>query len=102
MAAAGAVGASIEDRGYGGETRQPRDEPYDVGLASDRIQAAVQAARSLPFPFVVTARCENFLVGRLDLSDTIDRLQVYQDACADCLYAPGLATTTQGGERRSR
>jgi 2-methylisocitrate lyase-like PEP mutase family enzyme len=86
-AAAGVVGGSIEDS----TTRQ--DHPiYDKHHAADRIAAAAEAARSLPFAFTLTARAENYLYGRPDLSDTIARLQAYQQAGADVLYAPGLST----------
>ncbi len=54
------------------------------------MQAAVEAARALPFPFMLTARAENFLYGRTDLDDTIRRLQAFEAAGADVLYAPGL------------
>jgi 2-methylisocitrate lyase-like PEP mutase family enzyme len=88
-AAAGAVGGSIEDLdGRGGDL-------FDIGLAVDRIAAAVGVARSLPFDFVVTARCESFGIGRPDLAATIARLQAYQSAGADVLYAPALATSEQ-------
>jgi 2-methylisocitrate lyase-like PEP mutase family enzyme len=84
-AAAGAAGASIEDAAPG------RSEPqYPRGLAVERIAAAVEARVSLPAPFTLTARAENFLVGPPDLGDTIARLQAYQEAGADVLYAPGL------------
>jgi 2-methylisocitrate lyase-like PEP mutase family enzyme len=63
---------------------------YDLNLAVQRIRAASEAARSLPFTFTLTARAENYLVGRPDLKDTIRRLQAYQEAGADVLYAPGL------------
>jgi 2-methylisocitrate lyase-like PEP mutase family enzyme len=86
-AAAGAVGGSIEDA-----TGRPADPIYSRELAADRIRAAVEVARSLPFPFTLTARAENYLYGCPDLSDTIARLQSYQEAGADVLYAPGLAT----------
>jgi 2-methylisocitrate lyase-like PEP mutase family enzyme len=86
-AAAGLVGASIED----GTTR-PEDPLYEHRLAAARVRAAVEAARSLPFPFTLTARAENYLVGRPDLDDTIRRLQSYQEAGADVLYAPGLTS----------
>jgi 2-methylisocitrate lyase-like PEP mutase family enzyme len=86
-AAAGLVGASIED----GTTR-PEDPLYEHRLAAARVRAAVEAARSLPFPFTLTARAENYLVGRPDLADTIRRLQSYQEAGADVLYAPGLTS----------
>ena len=58
----------------------------------ERVRAAVEAARSLPFPFTLTARAENYLHGRPDLADTIRRLEEYQEAGADVLYAPGLAS----------
>lgn len=85
-AAAGLAGASIED-----STGRPDDPLYEHGHAAERVRAAVEVARSLPFPFTVTARAENYLVGRPDLEDTIKRLQAYQEAGADVLYAPGLA-----------
>ena len=59
-------------------------------MAVDRVRAATETARSLPFPFVLTARTENFLNGRPDLNDTIRRLQAFEEAGADVLYAPGL------------
>jgi 2-methylisocitrate lyase-like PEP mutase family enzyme len=86
-AQAGAVGGAIEDST--GEAAQPL---LDIALAQDRIRAAAEAARALPFPFMLTARAENFFVGRPDLADTIRRLQAYQDAGADVLFAPGLKT----------
>src|SRR5262249_10153128 len=61
-------------------------------LAVERVRAAVAVARALPFAFTLTARAENYLHGRADLKDTIARLQAYQEAGADVLYAPGLAT----------
>lgn len=86
-AAAGLVGGSIEDS----TTR--RDDPiYEIERAAERVRAAAEAARSLPFTFTLTARAENYLFGRTDLKDTIKRLQAYQDAGADVLYAPGLST----------
>jgi len=84
---AGLVGGSIED-----STGRPAQPIYDQGLATERVRAAVEAARSFSFPFTLTARAENYLVGRPDLKDTIARLQAYQEAGADVLYAPGLAT----------
>jgi len=84
-AAAGAVGGSIED-----STGRPDDPIYDQGFAAERVRAAVEAARSISFPFTLTARAENFITGRPDLGDTIRRLQAYQEAGADVLYAPGL------------
>jgi len=86
-AAAGVVGGSIEDA-----TRQPDNPIYELEYAVERVRAAVEAARFLPFPFTLTARAENYLHGRPDLKDTIKRLQQYQEAGADVLYAPGLAT----------
>jgi 2-methylisocitrate lyase-like PEP mutase family enzyme len=85
-ATAGLVGGSIED------STGRRDAPvYELSHAADRVRAAVEAARSQPFPFTLTARAENFIVGRPDLADTIARLQAYQEAGADVLYAPGVA-----------
>ncbi len=85
-AATGLVGGSIEDADY------LRASPlYEPGLATERVRAAAEAARALPFPFTLTARAENFLAGRPDLDDTIRRLQAYQEAGADVLYAPGLS-----------
>lgn len=86
-AAAGLAGGSIED-----STDRAEQSIYDLEHAADRVRAAAEAARALPFPFTLTARCENFLIGRRDLADTIRRLQRYQEAGADVLYAPGLAT----------
>jgi 2-methylisocitrate lyase-like PEP mutase family enzyme len=86
-AAAGAVGGSIEDA-----TERPDEPIYDLELAAERVEAAVEAARSLPFAFTLTARAENYLHGRPNLNDTIARLQAYQAAGADVLYAPGLTT----------
>ena len=67
------------------------DKPlYDLGHAAERVAAAVQAARGLSFPFTLTARAENFLRGNPDLDDTIKRLQAFEKAGADVLFAPGL------------
>ena len=66
---------------------------YELAHAVERVRAAVEAARSLPHPFVLTARAENLIVGRPDLADTIRRLQAYQEAGADVLFAPGVATS---------
>ncbi len=86
-AAAGLVGGSIED------STGRRDDPvYEVEHAAERIRAAVEAKRSLSFAFTLTARAENHIVGRPYLADTIKRLQAYQEAGADVLYAPGLIT----------
>lgn len=84
-AAVGLVGASIEDAT--GDKDRPR---YDIGQATERIAAAVEAARGLGFPFTLTARTENFLRGNPDLDDTIRRLQAFEKAGADVLMAPGL------------
>ncbi|MFZ0910285.1 MAG: isocitrate lyase/phosphoenolpyruvate mutase family protein [Candidatus Acidiferrales bacterium] len=86
-AAAGVVGGSIEDA-----TGRPDNPIYEMHHAADRVRAAAVAARSLAFPFTLTARAENYLHGRPDLRDTIARLQAYQEAGADVLYAPGLST----------
>ncbi|MEU6917443.1 isocitrate lyase/PEP mutase family protein [Streptomyces olindensis] len=84
-AEAGLVGASIEDA-----TGDPGDPVRPLREAADRVAAAVDAARALPFPFTLTARAENHLHGRDDLKDTIARLQAYEEAGADVLYAPAL------------
>ena len=84
-AEAGVVGGSIEDA-----TGQDDKPIYDFGLAVERVAAAAEVARSLPFPFTFTARAENFLHGRRDLDDTVKRLQAFAKAGADVLYAPGL------------
>jgi len=84
-AAVGLVAGSIED-----QTGDDQDPIYEFGLAVDRVRAAVDTARSLPFHFVLTARAENYLNGRPDLKDTIRRLQAFEEAGADVLYAPGL------------
>ena len=86
VAAAGAVGGSIED--YDRAT----DQIYGRSQAAERIAAAAEAARGLGFPFTLTARAENYLHGHPDLDDTIGRLQAYEQAGADVLYAPGLRT----------
>jgi 2-methylisocitrate lyase-like PEP mutase family enzyme len=82
---AGCVGGSIED--YTGDKANPI---YGFNLAVERVYAAVETARKLPIPFVLTARAENMIHGRLDLDDTIKRLQAFEQAGADVLYAPGL------------
>ena len=84
-AGAGISGGSIEDAT--GETDKPI---YDFQQAVERVQAAVEVARALPVPFLLTARAENLLHGRLDLDDTIRRLQAFEKAGADVLYAPGV------------
>jgi 2-methylisocitrate lyase-like PEP mutase family enzyme len=84
-AEAGLVGGSIEDAT--GDASKPI---YDLGHATERIAAAVEAARALPFPFMLTARSENFLRGNPDLDDTIKRLQAFERAGADVLFAPAL------------
>lgn len=80
----GLAGCSIEDA-----TGNPDRPIYEFAQAVERVAAAVEAARSLPFPFTLTARAENFLHGRPDLDDTISRLQAFEAAGADVLYAPG-------------
>src|SRR4051794_25562165 len=84
-AEAGCVGGSIED-----STGDPKNPIYDFALAVERVQAAVEAARALKFPFTLTARAENLLYGRNDLDDTIKRLQAFEAAGADVLYSPGV------------
>ncbi len=83
--AAGLAGGSIEDSS--GDRAKPI---YGMAHAAERIAAAAEVARALPFPFVLTARAENFLHGRADLEDTIRRLQAFEAAGADVLFAPGL------------
>ncbi|WP_267443009.1 isocitrate lyase/PEP mutase family protein [Erwinia psidii] len=84
-AATGAVGCSIED--YAGDGARPI---RDFASSVMRVEAAVAAARGLPFPFTLTARAENFLYGVHDLQDTIARLKAYEKAGADVVYAPAL------------
>ena len=86
-AATGLAGCSVEDF-----TRRPGEPIYDLGLARERVAAAASAAKAAPGPLVLTARAENYLHGRPDLADTIRRLQAYQEAGADVLYAPGLTS----------
>jgi 2-methylisocitrate lyase-like PEP mutase family enzyme len=81
----GLVGCSIEDA-----TGNPAKPLFALTEAVERVAAAVQAARSLPFPFILTARAENYLRGNADLDDTIRRLQAFERAGADVLFAPGL------------
>ncbi|MGH8242215.1 MAG: isocitrate lyase/PEP mutase family protein [Steroidobacteraceae bacterium] len=83
----GIAGGSIED-----SIDRPGEKVYDIGLATDRVRAAVDAKSKLSFPFILTARAENYLVGIPDLADTIKRLQAYQEAGADVLYAPCITT----------
>lgn len=84
-AGVGLVGGSIED------ATGNKDKPlFDAAHATERVAAAVEAARSLPFPFTLTARTENFIRGNPDLDDTIKRLQAFEKAGADVLFAPGL------------
>lgn len=84
-AEAGLVGGSIEDA-----TGDPAKPIYDFELAVERVAAAAEVVRGLPFPFTLTARAENLLFGRNDLDDTIRRLQAFSRAGAHVLYAPGL------------
>jgi 2-methylisocitrate lyase-like PEP mutase family enzyme len=88
VAEAGAVGGSIEDY-------DPAGELYPVDVAVERLTAAVEAARALQFPFVLTGRAENHIRGNPDLDDTIARLQAYEAVGADVLYAPGLASVDE-------
>ncbi|GAA0262473.1 isocitrate lyase/phosphoenolpyruvate mutase family protein [Cryptosporangium japonicum] len=83
----GLAGLSVEDA-----TGRDGAPIYDLGLAAERVAAAASAAHAGPVRLVLTARAENYLYGRTDLADTIARLQAYQEAGADVLYAPGLAT----------
>jgi 2-methylisocitrate lyase-like PEP mutase family enzyme len=84
---AGLAGCSVEDSARGGD-----DPVYDLGLAAERVAAAAEAAHAGPVRLVLTARAENYLHGRPDLADTIARLQAYQAAGADVLFAPGLTS----------
>jgi 2-methylisocitrate lyase-like PEP mutase family enzyme len=88
--AAGLAGGSIEDA-----SGDPARPIYELSLAVERVTAAVEAARSLEGPFVLTARAENFLHGRPDIEDTIRRLQAFEKAGAEVLYAPGLTQLDQ-------
>jgi 2-methylisocitrate lyase-like PEP mutase family enzyme len=88
VAEAGAVGGSIEDY-------DPDGFLYEVDHAVERVAAAVEAARGLGFPFMLTARAENHIRGNPDLEDTIARLQAYEQAGADVLYAPGLRSAEE-------
>lgn len=87
---AGLVGASIED-----STGDPANPIYEFSHSVERVRAAAEAARRFPFPFMFVGRAENFIHGRPDLDDTIRRLQAYEAAGADVLYAPGLTTADQ-------
>jgi 2-methylisocitrate lyase-like PEP mutase family enzyme len=84
--ATGLAGCSVEDH-----TRRPDDPIYDAAFAAERVAAAAEAAHGGAARLVLTARAENYLHGRPDLADTIARLQRYQEAGADVLYAPGLS-----------
>jgi len=86
-AATGLAGCSIEDM-----SRQPGHPIYEHEHAAERVRAAAEVAHALPFAFTLTARAENYLAGHPDLKDTIRRLQAYQEAGADVLYAPGLTS----------
>jgi 2-methylisocitrate lyase-like PEP mutase family enzyme len=88
--ACGAVGGSIEDA-----SGDPRNPVYDFGLAVERVHAAVEAARTLPIPFVFTARAEGLLYGVGDLDEILRRLAAFERAGADVLYAPGLRTLAE-------
>jgi 2-methylisocitrate lyase-like PEP mutase family enzyme len=89
-AEAGLVGGSIEDAT--GDKAKPI---YGIDEAADRIRAAAEAARKLKFKFMLVGRAENYLHGRADLADTIKRLQAYQEAGADVLFAPGIHTSEE-------
>ncbi len=96
-AEAGAVGGSIED-----SINDPAARPgggalpiYDFNLTVERVQAAVETARAQPVPFMLTARAEGMLYGQTDLDEIITRLQAFETAGADVLYAPGLKTLDQ-------
>lgn len=89
-AEAGLVGGSVEDWAPGRFGDEPRILP--MAEAAERVSAVTEAARALPFPFMLCARAENHIRGVTDLADTIKRLQAYQEAGADVLYAPGLRT----------
>src|SRR5205823_8164477 len=84
----GAAGGSIEDY-------DPSGEIYSAQHATERVAAAAEAARALDFPFTLTARAENHIRGNPDLDDTIARLQAFEAAGADVLYAPGLRTVDE-------
>ena len=84
-AGVGLVGCSVED-----SMRDDNGTLYDIGHAAERVAAAVEAARQLPFPFILTARAENFVIGNPSLDDTLERLQAFERAGADVLFAPGL------------
>jgi 2-methylisocitrate lyase-like PEP mutase family enzyme len=88
VAEVGAVGGSIEDY-------DPAGHLYDLNHASERVAAAAEAAHGLEFPFTLTARAENHFRGNPDLEDTIARLQAYEQAGADVLYAPRLTTIAE-------
>jgi 2-methylisocitrate lyase-like PEP mutase family enzyme len=88
VAEAGAVGASIEDYDPGGRL-------YELDHAVERIAAAAEAAKRLDLSFMLTARAENYVRGNPDLDDTIARLQAFEEAGADVLFAPGLSTTAE-------
>jgi 2-methylisocitrate lyase-like PEP mutase family enzyme len=88
IAEAGAVGGSIEDWG-------PQAGIYPLDEAVERLSAAVRAARGLDFPFTLTARAENAIRGNPDLQDTVARLQAYERAGADVIYAPGLRSVDE-------
>jgi 2-methylisocitrate lyase-like PEP mutase family enzyme len=88
VAEAGAVGGSIEDFDRDGRI-------YDLDQATERVAAAVEAARALSFPFTLTARAENHIRGNPDLEDTVTRLTAFEEAGADVLYAPGLRTVDE-------
>jgi len=88
IAAVGAVGGSIEDY-------DPSGKIYELHHAAERVAAAAEAARGLPFPFILTARAENHIRGNPNLKDAIERLSAFEQAGADVLYAPGLRSVEE-------
>lgn len=86
----GIVGGSIEDA-----SGRPHDPIYPIELATDRIRAAAEAARSLPFPFTLTARADQYLCGRPDLAEVIRRAQAFQTAGANAILVPGLTDPSE-------
>jgi 2-methylisocitrate lyase-like PEP mutase family enzyme len=89
LRASGVAGFSIEDYGRAG------NEIYEMGFAAERVAAAADAAHGGDARLVITARAENFLHGRRDLDDTIARLQAYQNAGADVVFAPGITSAQE-------
>ena len=96
-AEAGLAGGSIEDY-----SNDPKAPIYDFDLSVERVRAAVAVAKSLPVPFVLTARAENLIRGRNDMADTIRRLKAYSAAGAEVLYAPGLGARPRSAPSSKR